>query len=738
MRYRSRSELGARVRVLAALLGLLSIASCGGGGGGGGAPSVPPDFRNAFQGFDALNRRYSLTLFADQASKGLVRGNLDGQTSSLGIQDYTVASSFAQNEGVSGTFDGTQLSLSLSAAVTAPFVSSYQGTFTDADTIQLQGAGVSVTLRRTGGFIAPIVGNWTGVETSGQSWFLQVRRADGFGDFDSVFLFSGTELLGGKTAHFEGSVTVDRIALRIDRDTGSVSLTGEFPKVGGNIDRDTMTLGSTRRVARGTTTPASTVVYQGDGTLSVTDDLGFVRRDIVSVSLPQSTGFFATSPDGQRLAYTVLTLTSPSSDTLFIYDFAADTTRSIVTSPPNGGIRDLAWSPDSQFLGYTMSQATTGPTNVYYLGRNATVPTKASNVTATGTLTPSFQWAPQNVSLPMRIAFLSNETAATVYEVSLVRTDTGARQNLSSLAASGSVLDFQWSPKSDRVAFRKHVGTVDALYVMSTTTLAAAQVPPALPANRRVASYAWAPSGDKIVFSANTRSTPSTVYDAYVAAGDGSGSAVSLTGSGTFASVDFIAWSPDSARVAFRTNSANFLALFAADADGLQPPTLVSSPTVSLTFTEPTWRADSAALGFSAVAPNANNFMMGFVDGSAPRSILVDPLNCSDQTVWAPDGSHIAFLAGVAATQSCDVFVANSDGTRPHSLSAHSTPQRNSGSFSWMRDSKRVLFLSEIDIAEGFVTSPELFVGYAAGTGAIKLSEQPGSTSVYVRVFVER
>jgi Tol biopolymer transport system component len=711
------------------------MAGCG-GGGDGGSPNAPPDFRKAFGGFDAQNRRYSLTLVADQASTG-VKGNLDGQASMLAIQDFTVAGSTAQVQRVSGTFDGIQLSLSLGAAATAPFVSSYQGAFTDADTIQLQGTGVSVELRRTGGFVAPIVGDWSGLEAAGQPWFLQVRKGDGFNDFDSVFLVSGTELLDGKTAHVEGSVTVDRIKLRIDRDTGPVDLTGEFPNVGGNFYPDTMLFGSTRRVARSTSTPASTVVYQGNGTLSATDDLGFARRDMVSVSAPKSTGFYATSLDGQRLAYVVSTSTSPSSDTLFVYDLTADTTRSVVTSPPNGTIRDLAWSPDSQYLGYTMSQAKTGPIDVYYVGRNAAVPTKASNVTATGTAAPSFKWAPLDAAQPAQIAFLANETAAAVYEVSLVRTDTGARQSLSSLAASGSVLDFQWSPKADRVAFRKHVGTVDALYVMNTTTMVAAQVPPALPAGRRVLHYAWAPSGDKIGLTANTRATQSAIYDAYVAGSDGSGSAVTLTGTGTNASVDFIAWSPDSARLALRTNNSNFLTLFAARADGTTPPTPVSDPTASMTTAEPTWRADGAALGFSATTPNGIDFEIGFVDGSAPRSIFVDALNCSDDTAWAPDGTYIAFVAGVAATKSCDVFVASSDGTKPHSLSFHTTQQRNSTTFTWMRDSKRALFLSDLDVVEGSAKSQELFVGYAAGTAAIKLSDLPGSASV-VRGFVER
>ncbi len=696
---------------------------------------MPLDFRKAFAGFDDQNRRYSLTLIADQASTG-TKGTFDGQASMLAIQDFTVAGSPAQNQRVSGTFDGTQFSLSLGAGVTAPFVSSYQGTFTAADAIQLQGAGVSVELRRTGGFVAPIVGDWMSVEASGPSWFLQVRKGDGFNDFDSVFLVSGTELLDGKTAHFEGSVTVNRVALRIDRDTGPVDLTGEFPNVGGNFYPDTMTFGSTRRVARSTTTRASTVIYQGDGTLSATDDLGFARRDIVSVSLPKSTGSYATSPDGQRFAYVVSTSTSPSSDTLSVYDLSADTTRSVVTSPPNGVIRDVAWSPDSQYLGYTMSQAKTGPINVYYLERNSSAPTKASNVTATATASPSFQWSPHDATLPTRIAFLANETTASVYEVALMQADTAARQNLSSLAASGSVLDFQWSPKADRVAFRKHVGNLDALYVMSTTTLVAAQVPPTLPSGRRVSSYAWAPSGDKIGLTANTRAAQSAIYDAYVAASDGSGSAVSLTAAGT-ASVDFIAWSPDSSRVAFRTNSSNLLKLFATRADGTVPPTPVSDPAVSVTPTKPTWRADNAALGFSAATGAGVKFLLGFVDGSAPRSILVDPLNCSDQTVWAPDGTAIAFVAGVTATQSCDVFVANSDGTTPHSLSSHTTKQRSSTAFKWTRDGKRVLFLSDLDVAEGAVKSQELFVGYAAGTGAIKLSELPGSTAV-VHGFVER
>jgi Tol biopolymer transport system component len=281
------------------------------------------------------------------------------------------------------------------------------------------------------------------------------------------------------------------------------------------------------------------------------------------------------------------------------------------------------------------------------------------------------------------------------------------------------------------------VGTVDALYVMNTTTLVAAQVPPVLPSGRRVFAYAWAPSGDKIGLTANTRSTLPAVYDAYVAGNDGSGSATSLTGSGTFASVDLIAWSPDSARLAFRTNSSNILTLFASRADGSVPPTPVSDPAVSMTPTKPTWRADGAALGFSAVAPNGVNVSVGFVDGSAPRSILVDTRTCAEQPEWAPDGSSIAFITGVAETQSCDVFVANSDGTNPHSLSFHTAQQRTSTAFTWMRDSKRVLFLSDLDVAEGSAKSQELFVGYAAGTGAIKLSELPGSTAV-VRGFVER
>jgi hypothetical protein len=220
-----------------------SFAGCG--GGGGGAESSISDFSNTFQGFvpslgvgpDA--QQVNLNLFPDSASQNMPSGSFDASISALRL--YNGATAVTSDPAtVSGTFSGTSFVINLTNPQPT-IASSYNGHFSEADTMVLTGGGTTLTLRRSGGsFIANVTATWTGNDASGAAWVVKLDYAPGYDSTYWTFLTQGSELLNGVTSSVTGYVSNRYIELHIARATGAVVLTGQFPESSGTVNGNLM------------------------------------------------------------------------------------------------------------------------------------------------------------------------------------------------------------------------------------------------------------------------------------------------------------------------------------------------------------------------------------------------------------------------------------------------------------------------------------------------------------------
>lgn len=730
------------VKLLIASLALFAalLAGCSGGGGGaagggGPVPVLPPNFTNAFEGFDSTGLRFSLILFPSAPTTPT--GSFDGSTSSINVYDSTTLT--GTPFPVAGTFNGSSFTLTVTAPV-APVAASYDGSFVETDVIELRSTGSeTLRLRRTNGFNAAVAGNWSGENGTGQPWFLQFRVNDGFSDGgDSSLLVTGTEVLNGVSSPFQGSITVQQIVLRVARASGTVTVNGQFPANGTQVDGARMTFGGTAALSRGGTPDARAAIYTTGLTPRVmrADLLGQQRDELVIPSLGVM-NLMVVSPDKTRVAYTIFDGTSQ----LFVLEFATSTITQLTDSGAVGGtVFNFLWSPDSSSLAVIMKETSNSEDDLYAIRRDGT---GFKKLTSSLPSSPEeFEWAPSGA----RIAFRVREIVAAPdrFDLYVDDLDGTPRREISKLTNDAqTVTDFEWSPAANRLAFVSNQGGVTFELFVAPDTGAINTVVQTLPSvDRGVGQFTWSPDAARIAFVSNVDSVDRN--DLFVALADGSGLTLLSDLPAADATVGRFgfSWSPDSLSIAFAAADAPtdpIMKLYVVAGDGSTAALPISDAPVGFTIDgngPPLWRPDSNRIVY-AVTDNAlsTHLIFSTVDGSELTTLSQSPVGGWPYSAsWSPDGTRLAFVPSLTVDGLQRLSVANADGSNPHDVTGIASEAGQMWQYRWVGDSRRLMYTSsQDDPLSQFGPPEELYVAYADGTAGIKVSEVPGFISKVIQ-----
>jgi Tol biopolymer transport system component len=720
---------------------LATLSGCGGGGGGGVGSSVIPDFTNTFQGFDAQSERISLTVFPDTASQNQMSGTFDATQSGLTVYVGTTMTT-SPTVPVSGTFSGNTFVLNLTNPP-PPLASTYNGTFSDLDTMVLTGTGSTLTLRRSGGnFTANAAGTWTGQDPFRSFWLIQLGLGAGYDSTDQTFLIQGAELLNGVTSSVTGYVSVRYVELHIARATGTVVVTGQFPSSSGTVNGDSLLFGSGGSLARGGTPDTRSAYFIGSNpnpALFKVDLLGLRQTQISSSSGPDAYVWgYAVSPDGSHAAYTA-SASYGDLPQIFLYTAASGTTVQLTGFGAGSDFSAPVWSADSSQIAF-LTPATTGAVRSLYIekiGTNNPIPVSGAH-----SYFSAYAWSPDST----QIAYIADQDTVTQHELWVVGADGNNWRKLSALLpipTANVIDDWSWSPHGGVIAFRA-AGTLAGiieLYSVNASTGTIQHVSPLLaspaPATA-VYLFQWSPDGSRLAFAENLAS--GTRFDTYTAFPDGSGlqylSGIVAT---LLAPVSFsnpIYWSPDSKNVAFTYDRAtSFIKdLYVAPADGHVPGRQVSDAGAgSVGIVDAvSWSPDSSRLLYpippAAMMAGYADWVVAKADGTTRSNLRTQGLDyCGDQpAAWAPDGTLVTYVAQTSATSPCNVMASAPDGTGPRTLSNSFRADAAVQEVIWLNDQNRLLYLTDTDQPSSFVSTLGLYVAYAQGSAGLKISTIPG------------
>jgi uncharacterized repeat protein (TIGR01451 family) len=167
-------------------------------------------------------------------------------------------------------------------------------------------------------------------------------------------------------------------------------------------------------------------------------------------------------------------------------------------------------------------------------------------------------------------------------------------------------------------------------------------------------------------------------------------------------------WSPDGAKIAFRSMRSGTYQIFVMNADGSNP---VNVSNGHLTDFAAAWSPDSSRLLFTSFRDSNYEIYVVNADGSGLTNVTGITSGNQDGA-WSPDGSKIAFRSDRNGTG--DIFVMNSDGSNVVQLTNNTLT--NDGPV-WSSDGTRIAFWSYDQNGLG-----EIQVMNADGTNQIQLT----------------
>jgi Tol biopolymer transport system component len=704
-----------------------------------------PDYRNSFEGFDSANRRVRLQIFTTAASQGQSTGTVDETTSSVAIEDPP--NDVNRNLTVAGTFDGKDMTLTFSSA-SSPLGSSFKGTFTDDDTIQLRDAAsnaVVLTLRRTGNFTANITGNWNGTDNSGQPWLIQLGLAHGYYSDDPSSALIGTEIRNGRASRITGFLSVRSVQLRIERSSGTVRVDGQFPVVGGTVNGNSVDFGSSGSVTRGGTPDSQRLVYvlgtYGTGIASADLKGNQITTVVDRPNFTDNIYDMAVAPGGAAIAYGVCRLGC----NLYVYRKSTGQGIAITSMATNtlnlSGVvsPSLKWSPDGSQLAFVMQETVNGPFNVYVMRLDTLQFTKISGATAYLASSAWVEWSPASSTTPTLAYYALAAGSSTRVDLYTRRMDGASAAVLITTggATTRRVVDLRWSPDGNRLAFVGNLlsSGINELFIASPTGgvftaggyVAAAPQP--APAGMYASELEWSPNGARIAFMSN-----STLYTASSVTGSMVNVANLPGGPYSGQSVVDFSWSPDSSKLAFEaytSTTATAPRLYVVNGSGGSTATEVAA--VAGNTGNLAWNTDGSRISYArmhvpfdymydfwSVKPDGTGAAMLQANGSSYCDYPATRVY-RQQLSWSPDARSAAIVATADVTTSeCSLYVVNPDGSGSHALRPLGGQQLQIGEFRWLTDSTRVLY----DIRDPSFNARDegLYIGYAADSASLKVS----------------
>lgn len=369
-----------------------------------------------------------------------------------------------------------------------------------------------------------------------------------------------------------------------------------------------------------------------------------------------------------------------------------------------GFIDDLAWSPDHTRLAVLAQPDAVVGDLLYVVEPLTGAVTTVSGPQAADTTVEGFQWSPDS----SRLAFVRNRSDGS--RLFVVRPDGTGRIDLTEGAVTGGgVSNFEWSPDSTRLTI---LGDLDVngatrLYVADRDGVALVEVSGGIVGGGGIFDHRWSPDSSRIALRGDL--VTDSVVELFTVLPDGTGSRVRMhptlvAGGG----VQRFEWAPDGSRIAYVADQVTdeVYELFKTQPDGTGnvrlSGTLVTGGDVDAAFV---WAPDSGRIAFAAdrQTDEVRELFTAPADGGAAAVRVSGPLIAtgdvggdaafrSDQVVWAPDSSRLAYVADAEVNSAESVYV-----TLPTSASAVRISPVPSGSafvanLSWAPDGSKVLF----------------------------------------------
>jgi Tol biopolymer transport system component len=195
-------------------------------------------------------------------------------------------------------------------------------------------------------------------------------------------------------------------------------------------------------------------------------------------------------------------------------------------------------------------------------------------------------------------------------------------------------------------------------------------------------------------------------------------------------------WSPDGAKIAFRSHRNGNAEIYVMDADGSDQTNLTNYHNND--DWSPAWSPDGAHIAFASMRPEGEGIWVMQADGSNPHPVATPP-GVNDYPSWSPDSQRIAwnctfgrFLYGRVAD--FEICVVNADGT---GLAQLTDTEGNNKFPAWSPDGSHIAFVSD---RLGWPTLPDytppgydpenygdmdIYIMNAAGLEQVNLTNHP-------------
>ena len=211
-------------------------------------------------------------------------------------------------------------------------------------------------------------------------------------------------------------------------------------------------------------------------------------------------------------------------------------------------------------------------------------------------------------------------------------------------------LEPEWSPLGDLIAYRKSVGSGQAIFSIHPDGTGVLQLttPPDVTID---SNPTWSPDGNRIAFLRDPSGTGAAPLLRVMPASGGDGIGISaLTG------IQDVSWSPEGRWIAVSTNASGDFRIHLVGSSG-QGSILISQDAVQ--STKPCWNADGTQLAFaSTYAGNQDIYLLSGITALADvdADLVPDP--------WMPARAQLLSLAKLTATSTAAATRGRVSGSR--------------------------------------------------------------------------